>query len=1452
MQQKTTTWPVIATSQNGSGVAAQMLEYFDTYSNLIWKMDERGYITGMTYDIPTGALIQQIDDVNTSLVSAPSGWTTPADGGLHLITDFEHDAQGRQIQSLGPWHTIDIGGVATSIRRATWTVYQDATFQTWQGQGYATAGSSSSSASSGSGSPTTYTFTLINPVAIAITDAQDRATDQIQSVRYAAGNSSSNSLSSSGCPTTAPLTTSGALSALDTFPQCSYVRWATTQYSDCCLAASRRVYKLIPPTGIGTSATNYDETDFGYDVMKRQNRVVSPGGTITRTVFEARGLPIGTWVGTNDTGATATNPAGSGAPNNMVQVSGMVYDGGSAGGDGNVSQDIKYVDATRTNDRLTSFLYDFRNRRTDTDGEIDFYAKRYFDNLDRVYRQERYDTSLAGNLIMLSTQSFDDRGAAFQAARYGVDPSTGTIGNALIDNTWRDASRHVVKSLPAGSQLFTKTVIDSLGRDAVKYTGYGTDASYADIFSVANDVILEQTETTYDAANNGIQTTQRLRYHNAAASQLSALGDPSTTPHSRVTYSAIYFDALGRPVATADYGTNGGIALTRSATIPARSDICLVNSTTFNARGEDYLATDTAGTVTYQSFDDVGRRLTLIENYIATSSSSSSSSSSNSCAASDDKNRTTTFTFTADGVLATISAVNATTGNQTTTYQYGTTLSDSAIASSLLKRYEIYPDSVGGSDQKAFTYNRQSQVTTLADQNGTVHSFDFDLLGRQTADRITTAGAGVDTAVLRISKTYEVRGLVQNITSYDNATVGQGNVVNDVQKTYNTFGQLVTEYQSHSGAVNVASTPKVQYAHADGSANTIRPTSMTYPNGRLLNYDYGTSGGINDSASRIASFIDHDGVTHLADYSYLGRNSIVQFNEPQPGIQYTLVGIQGGNDPDTGDIYRGLDRFSRVTDLTWVPMAGSSSSSSSSSSAAGTNLVRIQHGYDRSGNRLWRKDLVAEAYGAEFDELYSYDGLYRLKSMQRGTLNFSQTAIQNPDFAQCWSLDSTGNWRNFREDDTGSGFWDLVQNRSANTVNEITAITNTVGSAWTQPAYNAAGNMTTMPQPATPTAAYTATYDAWTRLVKLVDHSGNTVQTNAYDGRRYRTIRNGFVAGVLSETRHFIYTAAWQTIEERIGVLTTPNCQFVWGRRYIDDLLLRDRDPNGAGTLTERLFAFQDPNWNVIVSANAAGDIQERYDYSAYGSTGFMTSSFVDTLLSFYAFETLYCGYRFDPHVGLYLARNRLLHIQLGSWLSRDSLSRQLGDSMYQYVMSRSINLTDPSGNQAAKPAPPKPIEFTFDVCCTFDRFCTNCVGFGYGPETRKEPHSCKIPAGKQLTIENLSIAANECCAANKPLNNWFNIYTRCSYWMSFGTVGGCRTPQGKSDCFTELSTFLHNVNNWINGPPPGEASPNADQLNLDCKAFCECIYGQQNALVKICIADGFCKPVLGAAGVPQ
>ncbi len=404
-----------------------------------------------------------------------------------------------------------------------------------------------------------------------------------------------------------------------------------------------------------------------------------------------------------------------------------------------------------------------------------------------------------------------------------------------------------------------------------------------------------------------------------------------------------------------------------------------------------------------------------------------------------------------------------------------------------------------------YLVNRQRQVKQLADQNGTVHAFDFDLLGRPTFDRVTTMGSGIDATVQRVGATYEVRGLLQNVTSYSNPTVGTGSVVNDVPRLYDSFEKVTTEYQEHSGAVNPSTSVNVQYQYADGSANTIRATAIVYPNGRVLNYSYGASGGIDDALSRIASLIDDDGTTHLVDYTRIGHDAFVQSASPEPQIAWSLINGTGA------DPYSGLDRFNRVVDNRWY------------NTSTGDDLDRIQHGYDRASSRLWRKNTVAEAAGVYLDELYAYDGLYRLNQLDRGQLNGTSTGIVSgtEDFKQAWNLDPTGNWAAFDQADTG-GSWTLTQTRESNAVNEITAIS---GGGWIVPDYDAAGNMTAMPQPSAPTSRYTGTYDAWNRLVNLMD-GPTAIGQDTYDGsnRRASNVMSG-------STRHFFYSTEWQVLE---------------------------------------------------------------------------------------------------------------------------------------------------------------------------------------------------------------------------------------------------------------------------------------------------------------------------------
>ncbi len=218
-----------------------------------------------------------------------------------------------------------------------------------------------------------------------------------------------------------------------------------------------------------------------------------------------------------------------------------------------------------------------------------------------------------------------------------------------------------------------------------------------------------------------------------------------------------------------------------------------------------------------------------------------------------------------------------------------------------------------------------------------------------------------------------------------------------------------------------------------------------------------------------------------------------------------------------------------------------------------------------------------------------------------------------------------------------------------------------------QPVYNPAGNMTTIPQPAAPASSFAATYDAWNRLTQLLG-----VATYSYDGLNRRTQKT--ISGIV---RDLYYSNDWQVLEERVNGATTADRQFVWGQRYIDDLVLRDRS-------TERLYALQDANWNVTAITNASGAVQERYSYTAYGSPTFLNPDFsIRSGGSSYAWETLYCGYRCDSESWLYQVRERYLNALLGSWIARDPLAFDGWDlNFYRYGSNNPENRIDPTGTE--------------------------------------------------------------------------------------------------------------------------------------------------------------------------
>jgi RHS repeat-associated protein len=231
--------------------------------------------------------------------------------------------------------------------------------------------------------------------------------------------------------------------------------------------------------------------------------------------------------------------------------------------------------------------------------------------------------------------------------------------------------------------------------------------------------------------------------------------------------------------------------------------------------------------------------------------------------------------------------------------------------------------------------------------------------------------------------------------------------------------------------------------------------------------------------------------------------------------------------------------------------------------------------------------------------------------------------------------------------------------------------------------------MTTIPKPADPTAAFTATYDAWNRLVKLEDGSG-TVAQYEYDGAKRRTVKKSYTGGTLTETRHFYYTepSKWQVVEERVDSETDPDRQFVWGQRYIDDLVLRDRDTDSDGDLDERLFGMQDANWNVTGIVDSAGDVQERYSYSAYGQSTALTAGFGERGPSSFQWETRFTSGRLDLNTHVMILRLRYAHVGIGLWLSRDPQDHRALVNGYSFLASNPLVKVDPQGTHPLQECP--------------------------------------------------------------------------------------------------------------------------------------------------------------------
>jgi RHS repeat-associated protein len=923
----------------------------------------------------------------------------------------------------------------------------------------------------------------------------------------------------------------------------------------------------------------------------------------------------------------------------------------------------------------------------------------YYDVLGRVFRTERYPGTVTTGRIQKN--SYYDRRDLLVCTgdQYGAHMEY------VYDGAGRQFEERTIKDVQAtkyNSGAFNycePDAADPTGGDEGVVHMVHTDLNAAGDVTGVHDYEMTHTDT------NGI-----------------SLSD-TTSFVRRTQYS--WYDAADRLIATADYGSGDGTSTSvlnwKYTSVPTRpssaptwdsSEISngYVHLTTYGydaAARQDAVtigvrwmgSSSTETYVTKDFYDDLGRRRFSVENDLGSNPLSGSPTSGT------DPYRTTGWIYDGLNNVAQLIAYNSDSTSQTTNYYY----TDPYNAS--LATYTTYPDSSStpssGTDLVKRDYDLDGRVNKMKDQRGVEHTYTYTASRLLELDDVTNLPSGVDGAVRSIKRFYDDLQRLTYVNSYPNVNAG-GTLLNFVGFAYSGGGNVRYLHQAHDGTwTNVQTFDHVNDNNATSGLiyNGARLTKLVYPNGAIVEYGHGAApwynqGNMSDRLSQVTTmtFTPPGGsAAEVAAYQYNGVDRVVETDYTVPDVRRRMFGVDSAGTND----YNGWDRFGRTVRHQWQDYTS-------------TVVTRDRFDYenDYAGNRVHRANAVAST---GHDQIYGYDRMMRLATMEEGTMS-GGSLTGTHTFDEGWTLDALGNWGTFTQ--SVNGTTTLDQARSHNVVNEIdvnisdtdspgASITASVGANWTDPSYDAAGNMDSLPQSYAPTASYTLVYDAWNRLVSVYDTTISAMVSKLqYDGLNRLIVRQtdyehlgGF------ETRHYYYNIDWQVVEERAGTTSTPPvvAQYVWHPHYVDAIAMRRYDSDRDGNLAEGHdgdhYYLQDANYNVTAVLNASGFALERYAYTPYGKpTTLNGSSGVDPDGSVGEFDVdisysvmrdtfsdigntvLYTGREYDWETGLQLNRNRAYASNLGRWLTRDPIGYVDGRNLYQYTSSNPMRSFDPLG----------------------------------------------------------------------------------------------------------------------------------------------------------------------------
>jgi RHS repeat-associated protein len=1322
MQSATVTAPTVSAAQNGSGSAATITAFYNIYGQMIWTKDAKGNISYTQYDLQTGAVTKTITDVNTAdtgdFANLPAGWTTPSGGGQEFIATYQVDDLGRTIEATDPNGNV------------TYTVFDDPDQEVRVYTGW----------NSATGMPTGPTEVTIN----------NRADGYVEKLTMSA----------------APHLTNGVPDATE--PISDIQSLTRTYYSGAEATATDDYFNLAGlsySSGVmGVAGVNFYQTLYGYDANGNRNRIVDPQGTITRTVYDAQNRVTSAWVGTNDTPASGTwspsNPAG------MTEVVSNQYDNNGVG-DGNLTQTVQYPGSGQPN-RETDYYYNWRNEQvaekagvesSETDGVNRPLTVTTLDNLGQAIETQLYDGDgitpviVGGELLLPSSAvtalraetktSYDAMGQVYQTQRFDVNQTDGTVStSALTTNYYHDLNGNLIAEDDPGG-LWTKYSYDGANRPVMEYeSDGGSGTTWTDAGTVAGDVVLSQTQSVYDGDGNVIVSITSDRFNTDSDTATGPLGTPTSGVEARVSYSASYYDNIGRDIADMDVGTNGGTAWVRPGSIPTGSNTVLV--TTYSYAASALQAIQLSGSPTGGTFTlSFGGDTTVP---IAFNAPAATVQADLAALTSIGSGNVVVSAYPGGGWQVLF------TGSLAGGYQSALSADGSGLTGGSSPGVSVVALSAGGDD---------GRVADTVDPNGIDSRSYCDALGRTTE-------------------------MVENFT--DGVLTDSSNTTTSY--TYNAVGQTSLSAWSTSGFETTASVYGVSTATGSGinsndvvstteepDPTTSQPsstyattvtvdalgdvTTSTDPNGTQHTYTYDSLGrqtadevtalgsGVDGSVMMVTTAYDALGNADLvSSYSAVTGGSIVNQVEDvyngldqltqeyqsvsgavntasTPSIQYVYSEMAGGvnNSRLTEIIYpdgytvnynyaSGLDnnisRLSSLSDFTGTLESyhylGLTTPVELDHPEPGVNLTYISQngstgdagdqytGLDRFGRVVEQNWYEPSTSSSVVDLQYGYDAdsnvLWKIDGVNAafGALYGYDALNQLTSFQQgtvVHAAPGVGMFGSPSESESWS--YDALGNRTSTSTATVSGTTTVTETA------NAQNQITSLSSATTPVydlngnmtldqSGLKYIYDAWDRLAAVQNASGTTLETFSYDGLGNRVTNT--INGV---TTDLYYSTQAQVIEEASGGNYTT--RYVWSPSSVTTMISRDTDTSGTGltatgTGYQRLWSLQDLNSNVVALVNSAGVVVERFVYEPFGKAKVFDGSY-NPRSGGSAFNWLnqFQAGRLDTVTGNYIFGARELNPTTGTWTSQDPTGFAAGDpNFYRAFGNNPVNRVDPSG----------------------------------------------------------------------------------------------------------------------------------------------------------------------------